>query len=439
MVSAETSALFSTGAKDYQNAKNQTDTYTVNANGTDGDIIVVMVTGNTNWQSKANILRINNKTVFWGNGAKSNPGYSLGDDATVYNTWSGRTFTFTIDPITGDTSIVDSKGNKATTNVGVIGETFEIGVGQDWANSWKLTSITVTQEVGEVPGGDEPEPEEPTIPTDLFSTGTKDYTGWSDNSFDTYTVNTNGTACDITVTFAYVRTNWQRKANILTINGKTVFFGNGEQNNPAYSLGDDSTVYSGWTTDRVITVVINPLTGDATVTDNESHSATTNVGVIGDSFDIVVGQAQTNSWSLTSLEVIQEAPECTMWVGGRQTSAVDAEGKYSVRFVGVLSGLPAGSEKVGFEIKAPAFGKEWDLSTNTVYYSLKANFGAETITAEDCKGKYITAAAITGIPADVGAIEFVVTPYVVFMIDGVETKIYGEAVTVPDVLPSVAE
>ena len=133
-------------------------------------------------------------------------------------------------------------------------------------------------------------------------------------------------------------------------------------------------------------------------------------------------------------------PVCTMRVGGHQTSVVDENGKYNVRFVGVISDLPAGSEKVGFEIKAPAFDKTWEnLSTNTVYYSLKANFGAETITAEECGGKYITAAAITGIPADVGAIEFVVTPYVIFTIDEVETKIYGEPETVSDVHPSVAE
>ena len=132
-------------------------------------------------------------------------------------------------------------------------------------------------------------------------------------------------------------------------------------------------------------------------------------------------------------------PVCTMSVYASQTSVVDAEGNFDVRFVGVLSGLPAGSEKVGFEISAPAFDKTWDLSTNTVYYSLKANFGTETKTAEDCGGKYITAAAITDIPADVGAIEFVVTPYVTFTIDGVETKVYGETVTVPNVLPSVAE
>ena len=127
-------------------------------------------------------------------------------------------------------------------------------------------------------------------------------------------------------------------------------------------------------------------------------------------------------------------PVCTMEVDAYQTSAV-AEGKYNVRFAGVLKYLPAGSDKVGFEISAPAFGKNWDLSTDTVYNSLTASFGAETVTAEERGGQYITAAAITGIPVGTGAIEFVITPYVTFMIDGVETKIYGEAktVTVPAV------
>ena len=201
-----------------------------------------------------------------------------------------------------------------------------------------------------------------------------------------------------------------------------------------------------------IDVVVDIATGIATVSvfDGSKKTRTVNVGQIGDTVDIKFGSSGRRAWKADDLVVYkyvapaQEEPAidpvCTMRVGGHQTSVVDENGKYNVRFVGVLSDLPAGSEKVGFEIKAPAFDKTWEnLSTNTVYYSLKANFGAETITAEKCGGKYITAAAITGIPEATGEIEFVVTPYVVFMIDGVETKIYGETVTVSDVHPSVAE
>ena len=317
--------------------------------------------------------------------------------------------------------------HNGTVNLGEIKDSLQLQIGA-LGNTYRADYITVTQvEVAEV----EPEqPEEPVvIPTDLFSTGAKSYASWNNNSLDTYTIKANGTDGLITVVMVTGNTNWQSKAKILTINGKTVFWGNGAKSNPGYSLGDDATVYNTWN-GRTITVVIDPLTGDATVSDNNSHSATTNVGVIGETFDVVVGQSQTNGWNLTSLDVTQVAgelpkEESVIWVDGYQMSSVE-NGVYNVRFAAILSEIPTGSNNVGFEISAPAFDKEWDLNTTSVYRAITANFGTESIVATDRGGEYITAAAITDIPAETGAIEFVITPYITVA----GAKVYGEAVTV---------
>lgn len=117
--------------------------------------------------------------------------------------------------------------------------------------------------------------------------------------------------------------------------------------------------------------------------------------------------------------------ENTIWLDGYQRSEVN-EAKYNVRFASVLSEIPEGAENVGFEIAAPAFSKSWDIYGSTVYESINASFGAETITAAECGGKYITAAAITNIPVGMGTIKFIITPYVT--VAGV--KLYGNTKTV---------
>lgn len=499
--------------------------------------------------------------------------------------------------------------------IDLTGDTLTIKFGDTYSGKITLENISIqyTQLVSE--------PEQPgddVIPTDLFSTGAKDYAGWTNGTFDTYTVNANGTDGDITVTFSFVRANWQGKAKVLTINGKTVLFGNGSSGNGAYSLADDATVYGNWPTDCVITVVIDPLTGDATVSDNASHSTTTNVGVIGETFNVVVGQANTNSWSLKGLTVTQEIgvkadtttreehryykndfttisgdiinqsgavsstvvdgalkvepTETNQWnvggadypansvmsfkamvpelleedndvlllcdratrnyfirvtagegknvvvmntgnaqpdvveveagewfevtiimtesgstvfvnnqfmgttsvtfagrtmdwgvfhfnyadtdntvayyvddieinttaddafvkVTGYQKTNVDGD-KYNVRFIASIADIYGAQENIGFEVSAPAFDKTWNETTTTVYNSITANYGTESVTAEELGGKYITAYAITGIPAELGEVELVVKPYVT--INGV--KVYGTTVTV--VVNPVAE
>ena len=114
-----------------------------------------------------------------------------------------------------------------------------------------------------------------------------------------------------------------------------------------------------------------------------------------------------------------------MKVDGYQQTAVQ-NGTYNVRFVGVISDIPEGTQSVGFKIEANDFGKLWNLNDTTVYRSITASFGTETVTAEERGGKYITAAAITEIPTDEGEITFKVTPYIT--IGGL--KVYGETITV---------
>ena len=346
--------------------------------------------------------------------------------------WRVIDLTVTITDLSTGEATVEMKDMWAsysgTATVGKITDSITLKVGS-FGNSFKVDSLTVTQvHVEEEPDQpDQPDPE-PEIPTDLFSTGAKSYQNAANQS-DTYTITPNGTAGDITLVLSYVQTNWQRKSSILKINGKTVFWGNGAQSNPGYSLGDDAAVYNTWS-GRTVTVVIDPLTGDATISDGVGNSATTNVGVIGKTFNIVVGQDYAHSWNLTSLTVNQEAPaapetERNVWIDGYQKTAIDG-GKYNVRFVAGVGELVAGQELIGFEISVPAQGKSWDKVTSTVYNSITANYGTKTVLASAIGAKYITALAITGIPEELGVIEFVVRPYTV--ING-ET-VYGTAVTV---------
>ena len=393
-----------------------------------GAIVVTMRYYNND--NKGPALSINGVEIAGGN-SSGHP--TIGGVAQISSQKAWRVITLTVtisDLSTGVASVSykESYGTvyTSTVTVGEIKDSITLKAGA-MSNSWKVDSISVTQvDVAEV----EPEqPEEPVvIPTDLFSTGEKAYSNAANQS-DTYTVKANGTDGLITIVFSYPQTSWQRKTNIFRVNGKTLLLGNGTHSNPGYSLGDDATVYNTWN-GRTITIVIDPLTGDATVSDNASHSATANVGVIGETFTLTVGEDYANGWTLTSLDVTQVAgelpkEESVIWVDGYQMSPVE-NGVYNVRFAAILSEIPTGSNNVGFEISAPAFDKEWDLNTTSVYRAITANFGTESIVATDRGGEYITAAAITDIPAETGAIEFVITPYITVA----GAKVYGEAVTV---------
>lgn len=694
--------LFSTGAKDYAGWNdNAFDTYTVTPNGTDGDITVAFTYVQSNWQGKAKILTINGKTVFWGNGKNGQGGYSLGDDATKYETWSGRTITVVIDPTTGNTTVSDGVGNLATTNVGVIGETFDITLGQAQTNSWKLTSLAVTQSTsiedsiytvtfmlnGSVYKTIETDglvvmPEAPQNPGSVFGGWrsddydgiyqqnetvivTKDTTFWSlwsiphealyqnnfsssdkvaegddvgsgvtyndgklafaeqdENAYWSKTVDLNGTDGMVSILFS-LKPNLQSSYSMLTINGVTVL----SAANGTIVIGEDSHEANiGYNQDdilRNVAVAIDIKTGEAmlkyycpveTQDPDEFVVGAVNIGEISENItirfgvvssvgndwridDLLVDQeigekidkddatrteydyykndfsnvsgsgligstiinssvvegalkiqpTETNQWnnafsafpddSIVSFKVmLPELPEegqsvkllynratsnylvqatvdegknvismatgnyissvemeANEWytitlvmtssgstvfcnnkligttastfagreaewglfnfnanasdntetyyiddieittvaddnfvkVTGYQKTGVDG-GKYNVRFIASIVDLYEGQENIGFEITAEAFGKSWGEPTTTVYNSITANFGTESVEASELGGKYVTAYAITGIPADVGEVEFVVKPYVT--INGI--KVYGSAVTV---------
>ena len=132
------------------------------------------------------------------------------------------------------------------------------------------------------------------------------------------------------------------------------------------------------------------------------------------------------TYYIDDLSVSTVADDAFVKVTGYQKTLVGADGKYNVRFIAAIAGLFEGQENVGFEISSVANGKSWDKTTQTVYESITANYGTESVLASSIGGKYVTAIAITGIPSDLGTVEFVVKPYVT--INGV--KIYGSAVTV---------
>ena len=141
------STLLEVGAKDYPlSSASSYDDYTVVTAGSSGKITVVFVTGNTNWQASYNVLSINGKAIISAAGTSGNAGYTMGTSTTPIYTWDGRTYTIVIDPLTGDVEIDDGKGNTATANVGSAMSSFTMKVGAAYSNSWKLKSITVTQE-----------------------------------------------------------------------------------------------------------------------------------------------------------------------------------------------------------------------------------------------------------------------------------------------------
>ena len=439
--------LFSTGAKEYAGWSNSsTDTYTVTPNGTDGDITVTFVTGNTNWQGKAYILTINGKTVFYGNGVSGSPAYSLGDDATTYSTYAGRTVTVVIDPVTGDASISDGKGNSANVNVGVISGDFNIVVGQNQTNSWNLTSLTVTQEAG-----------------NKLDTTTRAEYGYYNNDFTNVTstgligtatinssvedgalkvqssetnvwnVGSSNFPNDSIVSFKFMVPELAEGTSVRLLYSRTVsdYMINVSTNGVAMNIGTPAASVEAVANEWYTVTIIMTSTGSTVYCNGTllGTSACTFAGRTGGwglfNFNNAASD-NTVTYYIDDLSVSTVADNAFVKVTGYQKTNVDA-GKYNVRFIASVADLYAGQENVGFEITTTADGgKSWDKSTTTVYNSLTANYGTETVEASKLGGKYVTAMAITGIPSDLGTVELVVKPYVT--ING--AKIYGSAVTV---------
>lgn len=138
----------------------------------------------------------------------------------------------------------------------------------------------------------------------LLEVGAISYSGWVAGTKNEYTVETNQTGGDITIVFTPTRNNWYSDGNnLLSVNGVSLiktYDVSGSYN--GYYLGTTAVKTSAA---NVITVVINPSTGAAAISDAAGNSGTANVGVIGDSFKMVVNQDQNNSWELTSIVVTQ--------------------------------------------------------------------------------------------------------------------------------------
>ena len=134
----------------------------------------------------------------------------------------------------------------------------------------------------------------------------------------------------------------------------------------------------------------------------------------------------TNGGRLYDLTATQEVVK-KIWVDGHQQTDVNG-GTYNVRFIAGVGELVAGQSAVGFEISTTADGgKSWTKQTSTVYESISANYGADTLLATEVpNASYLTALAITGVPAELGEVTFVITPYVIIAGE----KVYGDAATI---------
>ena len=271
--------------------------YSVNTNGTDGDIIIVFTPQKNNWSSAGNnLLSINGVSVIAHGGTAGS--YKLGSTDVAAN-FTARVITVTVNVTTGDATIVDTAGNSGTANVGAIGETFTLKINQDNTNSWTLTSLVVTQAKGA--SGDSSDT------STLLEVGAKSYGGWVNGTTDEYTVETNKTDGDITIVFTPQNNNWQTEGNnLLSVNGVSLISTCGTNGNAGYYLG--TTAVKTWDT-NVITAIINPTTGAATISDAAGNTGTTNVGTVGESFVMVVNHDNHNSWTLSSIVVTQVVGE----------------------------------------------------------------------------------------------------------------------------------
>lgn len=123
-------------------------TVTLNGTGT----ITLTATLYPNWQSGTNpVLTVNGKTVVWNAGSSQ---VKLGDDTTAYNSATNTAVyvTVTIDPTTGNATVVYDQTaagytkREATVNVGTVGTTLDVKFGYA-ENSWKADDLKVVQDV----------------------------------------------------------------------------------------------------------------------------------------------------------------------------------------------------------------------------------------------------------------------------------------------------
>lgn len=99
------------------------------------------------------------------------------------------------------------------------------------------------------------------------------------------------------------------------------------------------------------------------------------------------------------------APAYALNFYGTQVTAVNGQGKYSVRFVGILHSTDYSA--VGLLIRTAS--QTYGGCCEKVYTSILGDF--DRYTAEALGGNYLFAWTIQNIPADAGAVTFTVTPF----------------------------
>ena len=108
---------------------------------------------------------------------------------------------------------------------------------------------------------------------------------------------------------------------------------------------------------------------------------------------------------VTHAEKSLPAPAYALNFYGTQVTAVNEQGKYSVRFVGTLHSTDYNA--VGLLIRTAS--QTYGGCCEKVYTSIRGNF--DRYTAEALGGNYLFAWTIQNIPADAGAVTFTVTPF----------------------------
>lgn len=463
---------------------NNTWTKNVTLNGTTG-LITISFTMQPNLQNSCDLLSVNgvvvlsaasNAIVINGTSYSASTGYN--QSAVV------RNVTVTVDPKTGLATVnynhpSDASHNDnhtGTVNVGTIGDTLAVTIGAaSGANSWSVDNLTVTQVAGDAAVTDTTEREEVSYFYSSFNISGR----WEAQGglFSVMSVGaTTSTAVSGVNTYMVVPTDAGSDTSAYGFGKNTVAYpansvlsidfmldtlpGEGEifkflkdrasynnhiavcgtANGTAYlypNMGGAQSekfyIEAGvWYTVQIFfganedTTLNAPVYAKKTTDSSFTYIGSTHSKVVGAqmNYDFVI-EGSTLQYNVDNIRVDTRVDDIAVKVTGYQKTNV-ADGKYNVRFTAAIPELYAGQENVGFEIEAPDQSKSWDKSTTTVYNSLTANFGTETVNASDLGAKYVTAMAITGIPADLGTVELVVKPYVT--INGV--KFYGSAVTV---------
>lgn len=128
-----------------------------------------------------------------------------------------------------------------------------------------------------------------------------------------------------------------------------------------------------------------------------------------------------------SEEPAVQAPEVIAYQTTDLYVDIDMNCFYDVRFIAKVGEWITDSNGIGFTITTTADGEEysWEATSHTVYKSLTAK-GTQIMTAESQGATALIAMTITGVPAELGDLDFTVTP---FVLDAAQDRIDGETGT----------